>query len=102
MKKIMSALAALSCIALVSSFSPSPVSDEEPSDYTYYHLLEPPVCDEPVSAYNCVARAPLDIVICPGSGVRCNVKLTLFGAQVTVNNEKGRGRYDVEVNGSGQ
>jgi hypothetical protein len=99
MKKVLLAFAAICCIALVSSFSLPPDSDEA-EDYTFYYLMEQPVCDVPVSAYNCAARAPLDIVICPGTGVSCVVKVTFLGATITMNNEKGRDRANVEISGS--
>ena len=83
-------------ITMLCAFSFSPV-DEECEDYTYLHLFQQPVTDVSLPAYSCVSRAPLDIQICPGTGYRCSARLTVFGAEVVVNEQKGRGRANVEI-----
>lgn len=94
------ALAAVCFIALVSSFS-LPQNSDDVQDYTNYHFTQLPVSDVPVPAYNSASRAPLEnVVICPGEGVRCVVKVVYNNGYFIVNDEKGRDRSYVETIGS--
>lgn len=91
------ALAALCCIALVSSFS-LPQNSDEVQDYTNYYFTQQPVSDVPLSAYNCASRAGLEnVVICPGEGMRCVVKVVYVNVgYFIVNEQKGTNRSYVE------
>jgi hypothetical protein len=99
MKKVLLAFAAICCIALASSFS-LPQNSDEVQDYTNYYVTQPPVADVPLTAYTCTSRAAQGIVICPGEGMRCVVRVLFNGGEVIVTDEKARDREWVENIGS--
>ena len=86
MKKILASL--LFCSSMIVT---------KADDYTYLHFTQQPQDEGYYTAYDTRTSTNITVHICPGSGVVCNVTVTVNNEPLTVNSQKDKNKDAIEI-----
>ena len=66
-------------------------------DYRYLQFPSPPATDVQVTAYDARTGLTVQLLMCPDSGVPCDIMVTQQGVSYEIHSERGKNRNPVEV-----